>query len=479
MFQLSNETVAAYDRRLETAGVPENERADFRKWARFYLDFCHKYGHPPREPASVGPFLAKLASKRQSEARRSQASRAVNLLILRPGRPVAAASERSPAAPEPLPARQFEVREDLASGKDGTKAPADGVISAPSTGMSWEREYRDLEGSIKMRNYSTKTLAAYRLWTRKFQSFVRSKPTVNLSDEDVKSFLTDLAVREGVAASTQNQAFNALLFFYRHVLQREFGTLEGVVRAKRRPYVPVVLSRSEVEAVIGAIVPPYRLVALLLYGCGLRLAECLELRVHCFNLEARLLTIHDGKGQKDRSVPLPARILPEIRLQMEEVRRTFRADMEAGYAGTFLPRQLEKKFKKAAKDYIWQWFFPAATMTTVSGSTEKRRYHLHDSHVQGAVKRAAEAAGVAKRVSPHTFRHTFASHLLLAGYDLPTIQRLLGHGDVKTTMIYVQTVPTIMLKEVRSPLDLGIGPEVGVGRVGGAANQPGNDGAGR
>jgi len=176
----------------------------------------------------------------------------------------------------------------------------------------FEKEYRDLEGSIKLRNYSPKTLAAYRLWVGKFQAFVHSRPTDQLGDDEVRSFLTELAVRHGVAASTQNQAFNALLFIFRHVLRREFGQLANVVRAKRHRYVPVVLSHRETEAVLGELQPPYRLAGLLLYGCGLRLAECV-------NLDSMLLTVHDGKGQKDRTVPLPARALPAIREQMDFV----------------------------------------------------------------------------------------------------------------------------------------------------------------
>jgi integrase len=194
-------------------------------------------------------------------------------------------------------------------------------------------------------------------------------------------------------------------------------------------------------------------VVLLLYGCGLRLAECVNLRIHCFNLDAMLLTVHDGKGQKDRTVPLPARALTEIRQQMDNVRRLHSQDMAEDYAGVFLPRQLDKKYKNAAREFIWQWFFPAPNLTFLSGPREMRRYHLHESHVQGAVKAAAARAGIPKRVSPHTFRHTFASHLLLADYDLQTIQRLLGHTDIKTTMIYLQTVPTLTLKEAKSPLD--------------------------
>jgi integron integrase len=307
-----------------------------------------------------------------------------------------------------------------------------------------------------VRNYSGRTLEAYRFWVAKFQAFVHSRPVADLGTQEVRGFLSELAVRHRVAASTQNQAFNALLFFYRHVLRREFGQLDGVVRAKRHRYVPVVLSRAETEATLGQLQPPYRLVGLLLYGCGLRLTECVNLRVQCFDLDSRLLTIHDGKGQKDRTVPLPVRALPEIQKQMEIVRRLHSQDLAAGYAGTFLPRQLEKKYKNAAKEFIWQWFLPAHSLTFVPALREQRRYHLHESHVQGAIKQAATRAGIPKRVSPHTFRHTFASHLLLANYDLQTIQRLLGHGDVKTTMIYLQTVPSVTLKEAKSPLDCAI-----------------------
>ena len=304
-----------------------------------------------------------------------------------------------------------------------------------------------------LRNYSRKTLAAYRLWVGKFQGFVHSRPTDQLGGDEVRGFLTELAVRYGVAAATQNQAFNALLFFFRHILRREFGQLDGVVCAKRHRYVPVVLSPAETETILGELRPPYRLVGLLLYGCGLRLMECVNLRVQCFNLDSMLLTVHDGKGQKDRTVPLPGRALAEIRAQMEFVRRLHAQDLAAGYAGTFLPRQLEKKCKNAGKEFIWQWFFPAPTLTFIPKLQEQRRYHLHESHVQGAVKQAAAQAAIPKRVSPHTFRHTYASHLLLANYDLQTIQRLLGHSDIKTTMIYLQTVPSVTLKEAKSPLD--------------------------
>jgi integron integrase len=321
-------------------------------------------------------------------------------------------------------------------------------------GVSWQAQYEGLRNAVRIRNYSPKTLATYRGWTRKFQTFVRSKPPAALSTDDVKAFLTDLAVRQSVAASTQNQAFNALLFFFRHVLGREFGKVEGVVRAKRRPYVPVVLSRAEVDAVIGALEEPFRLAVLLLYGCGLRISECLNLRVHCLNLDAMVLTVHDGKGQKDRTVPLPKRALPELRKQLEVVRDLHQEDLRSGYAGVFLPGQLERKYRNAPREFIWQWLFPAPCLSYVRETGENRRYHLLDTPVQKAVKQAAAVTGIPKRVSPHVFRHSFASHLLQANYDIRTIQSLLGHSDVKTTMIYTQTVPSVTLKEAQSPLDL-------------------------
>ena len=372
MQQVAEETRVAFERRLERARVPAPQRPDYQKWVRFYLDFCRKYGHPPRSPTSLGPFLGKLAARHQSVEQRDQAADAIRLLLAGPAVPsvsVAMQAARGPAAiatmaggqsppdapralaPQAPPMPPVQAGAPAAPPKTsvaGSPGPAPAPPPVVGRGASWEKEYRDLEGSIKLRNYSPKTLAAYRLWVGKFQAFVRSRPPDQLGVDEVRGFLTDLAVRHGVAGSTQNQAFNALLYFFRHVLRREFGQLDGVVRAKQHRYVPVVLSHSETEAILSELEPPYRLVGLLLYGCGLRLAECVNLRVQCFNLDSMLLTVHDGKGQKDRTVPLPARALPQVREQMDFVRRLHAQDLAAGYAGTFLPRQLEKKYKNAA-----------------------------------------------------------------------------------------------------------------------------------
>ncbi|MHB8091205.1 MAG: phage integrase N-terminal SAM-like domain-containing protein [Syntrophales bacterium] len=190
-----------------------------------------------------------------------------------------------------------------------------------------------------------------------------SIPPALLSTDNVKEFLTSLAVKSKVSSTTQNQAFNSLLFFYRHVLGKEFGKIDGVVRAKRRPYIPVVLSREEIDAFLRHLPPPYDLVVKLLYGCGLRLFECLGLRVHCMNFDAGMVTVHDGKGQKDRTVPLPQTIMPELRAHLNSLKTLHRSDLEQGYAGVFLVNALEQKYKNAAKEFIWQWFFPAMQLT--------------------------------------------------------------------------------------------------------------------
>lgn len=270
---------------------------------------------------------------------------------------------------------------------------------------------------------------------------------------DVKDFLSFLAVERHVSASSQNQAFNALLFLFRHVLEKEFDKVEGVVRAKRKPYIPVVLSREEIDRIVMYARYPYDLIIKLLYGCGLRLGECMNLRVQNFNFDFGVLTVHDGKGQKDRTVPLPAALIPELRKQLETVTTLHQSDMEADYSGVFLFGLLEKKYKNAAKELVWQWFFPAKELTFVSDVKEYRRYHLHDSHVQKAITGAVRRAKIPKRATAHTFRHSFASHLLQANYDIRTIQELLGHSDVRTTMIYTHTVKSQTIKEAKSPLD--------------------------
>lgn len=310
-----------------------------------------------------------------------------------------------------------------------------------------------LAGEIKARHYSRKTLKAYADWSRKFQVYLKHKPPMDLSAEDVKAYLTYLAVTCKVSASTQNQAFNALLFLFRHILKRDFGDHKDVPRAKRSSYIPVVLTRQEVDAVVQHLSHPYDLVVKLLYGCGLRLFECLKLRVQNFNFDECVLTVMDGKGKKARTVPIPQSVLQELLAQIERVKAVHDEDLRAGYSGVLLEDALDKKYRNAAKDFIWQWFFPQQNLTFIQETKELRRFHLSDKDVQEFLYRAVRKARITKRVTSHTFRHSYATHLLQANYDIRTIQTLLGHNDVRTTMIYTHCVPSRTLKDLKSPLD--------------------------
>jgi len=260
-------------------------------------------------------------------------------------------------------------------------------------------------------------------------------------------------VEKQVSASTQNLAFNALLFFFRHVLDKDFGDFKGIPRAKKTKYVPSVLSRKEIDTIINHLEYPYDIVVKLLYGCGLRLTECLNIRVQDINFEEGIVTVF-GKGRKFRKVLLPKKILPEMRTHLERVKKLHTRDLKEDYDGVFMPDLLDKKYKNGAKELRWQFFFPARKLTRIPGAKAYRRFHLHETHVQKAVRKAVREAEIPRRATPHTFRHSYATHLLKAGYDIRTVQELLGHSDVRTTMIYTQTLRHPQPKEVLSPYDI-------------------------
>jgi integron integrase len=433
---------AEYEALLRNRSVPTGLHPLYKKWLRFYLDFCRKYRFQETERKSLEHFLQKLQEKKQTDLQQQQASRAIMLYY-------ELNEKQDNTLKEPLDIDSMsQIPEKQAT---ATILPLQSTKSA--TGMSWVEAYTRLSNEIQVRHYSPKTLKTYKMWVGHFQTFTKSPDPVSLSTEDVKAFLTFLAVTKKFSASTQNQAFNALLFFYRHVLKQEFDKVEGVVRAKRRPYIPVVLSRDEVDQIITQLDPPYDLVVKMLYGCGLRLLECLRLRIQCLNFDAGIVTVHDGKGRKDRTVPLPVTILPELKKHYKSLKDLHRRDLDKKYAGVFLVNALERKYPKAATKFAWQWFFPAVNLTRVPETKEYRRYHLHETRVQKAIKEAVEKVRIGMRASANTFRHSFASHLLQANFDIRTIQELLGHSDVRTTMIYTHTVKSVTIKEARSPLD--------------------------
>lgn len=323
----------------------------------------------------------------------------------------------------------------------------------------WQRAFEQQRLEIELRHYSKRTLKLYTYWAKRLQRFVGSETSpLALNEAHVKAFLGDLAIEQKLAASTQNQAFNALLFFFKHGLDRPLQELKGIPRAKRRRKPPVLLSQSEVATILKALprhgLQNYRLVVQMLYGCGLRLKEVLCIRLQDLDFDNNLLYVRRGKGDKDRVVPLPQLLRADLQRHIKAIRVLHQKDLEnKDYAGVFLPNGIDRKLPGAAKSFYWQWLFPAIQLTQLPDQEIWQRHHLHGSHVQKTLKQVIAQLGLLKRVSPHTFRHAFASHLLQAGYDLQTIQQLLGHSDIRTTMIYLHTRPHSEQKPVLSPLD--------------------------
>jgi integron integrase len=309
-----------------------------------------------------------------------------------------------------------------------------------------------LRERARLRHYSKRTEAAYVLWTRRFVRFHAMRHPRMLGPNDVSAFLSDLATRLHVSASTQNQALAALLFLYRDVLRAPLPWLEGVERARTPARLPVVLTRAEVAKVLEEMSAAPKLIAMLMYGSGLRLMEAATLRVKDLNMTDRSITIRSGKGGKDRITVLPERCIASLRAHLVEVERKWRADLRDAAFGVELPGAFDRKVPAAARSWTWYWVFPASRIYIDRASGVHRRHHLHETVVQKAVVAAAHAARIERRVTCHSLRHSFATHLLESGYDIRTIQELLGHSDVSTTMIYTHVLNRGG-RGVRSPID--------------------------
>lgn len=308
-----------------------------------------------------------------------------------------------------------------------------------------------VHAALRSRHYSRRTEEAYVMWIKRFIFFHNKRHPSSMGGEEVNAFLSWLATEQHVSASTQNQALGALLFLYRHVLNDPLPWLDDVVRASRPVRLPVVLTPEEVRRVLSRMAGPAHLVALLLYGCGLRLLEGLMLRIKDIDFERGQIHVRDPKGRRDRHTMLPQMAAPLLRHQLERAREIHNDDLNAGFGAVWLPEAIDRKIPTASRSWGWQWIFPAATRYKEPSGLQ-RRHHLHESVVQRAVKRAAAEAGVDKRVTCHTFRHSFATHLLERGHDIRTVQELLGHRDVSTTMIYTHVL-RYGARGVRSPLD--------------------------
>jgi integron integrase len=305
---------------------------------------------------------------------------------------------------------------------------------------------------MRLRRYSYLTEKVYWHWIRHFILFHNKQHPKDLGAKEIQSFLSHLAVAKNVSASTQNQALSALLFLYQRVLNVDLPWLNEIVRSKRPARVPVVLTRNEVARLLGALEGRHWLIASLLYGSGLRLHECLRLRVKDIDAEYLQLTIRDGKGAKDRYTTLPERLLPHLERQFNNSRSIFESDMAKSRNGASMPFVIDRKYKNAPREWKWQNVFPSAKYSYIRFNRERRWHHMHASSVQRAVKLALNKANIDKHASSHTLRHSFATHLLESGYDIRTVQELLGHSNVRTTMVYTHVIKRGG-RGVKSPLD--------------------------
>jgi integron integrase len=307
---------------------------------------------------------------------------------------------------------------------------------------------------MRLRHYSIRTERSYINWMRRYILFHDKRHPQDMGPAEIEAFLTHLAVQGKVARSTQNQAFNALLFLYREVLGISLDDAGiNAMRAHKKGTLPIVLTKDEVRRVIMATTGVHQLIAKFLYGSGLRLIECLRLRVQDLDFSLREVTVREGKGDKDRLTLFPETVHAVMRDHLERVRIVHEKDLADGYGRVYLPHALARKYPNAEREWRWQYVFPADRLSQDPRSDDIRRHHIHEKAVQRAVHNAVKQTGVVKRATPHTLRHSFATHLLLDGCDIRTVQELLGHHDVSTTMIYTHVLREQGFQRVKSPLD--------------------------
>ncbi|NNC77310.1 MAG: integron integrase [Woeseiaceae bacterium] len=308
--------------------------------------------------------------------------------------------------------------------------------------------------AFRLHHYSYRTEQTYKKWMRRFIIFHNKRHPKDMGADEISAFLNDLAVNRLVSASTQNQALSALLFLYKKVLGVDLPWLNDFTNAKRPARAPVVMTRAEVNKVLSLMRDRHWLMASLLYGSGIRMSECLNLRVQDIDFDYLQLTVRDGKGGKDRRTILPGSLIEPIEKQLEWVKGLLERDKAAGRPGVSLPTAIQRKYEGASLSWTWQYLFPSSKYALIRRNNGYRRHHAHPSGLSRAVKAAVMESGISKRATSHTFRHSFATHLLESGYDIRTVQELLGHSDVKTTQIYTHVLQRGG-HAVRSPLDIG------------------------
>jgi len=311
---------------------------------------------------------------------------------------------------------------------------------------------QSVRNKLRVKHYSPNTEKLYVNWILRYIYFYNKKHPNDLGVKEIRNFLNFLAVKKHVAPSTQNQALNALIFLYKEILRKDIGKIDQIERAKYKKSAPVVLSKHEVKTVLNHITGVEYIVCSLLYGSGLRLSEALRLRVKDIDFEYKQILVRDGKGAKDRFTVLPEKIIPLIKNQIKKVKNLHKQDLSKGFGKTTLPYALAEKYPNANKEFAWQYVFPSKIFAKDEKTGQLYRHHIYSSTIQRKVKTASKKSGINKHISPQVFRHSFATHLLQDGYDIRTVQELLGHKSVRTTMIYTHVINKGGFG-VRSPLD--------------------------
>jgi integron integrase len=453
-----------FDKRMVLAGVPLVQRPFYRKWLEEYYRFCGIRGLPVRDEGNLALYLDGMVKQGRAGFQVSQARAAVLLnweageqeiglgqKVIRSTLVMRTARMDIDSLPAAIPEREGSGYADDAGMKKEEAGMDGGGSDREMLQEEWLHVIRRVEEEVRLRHYSPRTLKAYRHWTRSFAQACGAIPPGAVEEAQAKRFLASLAAR-GVSAATQNQAFSAVQFLFANVWRRSFEGLAATPRAPHRAALPDVLRRDEVQMLLAGLQPPFKLLAQVLYGCGLRLNEGLGLRIRDLDLRGNVVRTVNGKGNKSRAVPLPKKLAPLLEDHLKVVREQYEEDLRAGYSGAFLPRPLAGKLPGAARDWSWQWVFPGKRLTLASDGGGLWRYHLHETTVQKEIKRAAKRSGMIRKVTPHTFRHSYATHLLQMGYDIRTVQDLLGHSDLATTMIYTHVVQSLSGR-VMSPLD--------------------------
>lgn len=402
---------------LNKQHIPEKKVAYYLRWVALYDAYCQQHGLQGQSSEAVTSFATDLAKEHESW-QVLQAKEAVRLFIYFTGKGQEKAAEKGSAE------------------EQGWAEVDDLMVKA-----------------LRLRHRSYSTEQTYRSWVRRFAAHIGHKPHGSVDQSDIENFLSHLAVEGKVAVSTQNQAFNALLFLFRHVLDKDIQGMDAAVRSRLPKKLPVVLSRQEVMRLLDAMNGATKLIAALIYGGGLRLEECLRLRIKDVDFERGFLAIRSGKGDKDRQTLLAESVRELLREHILRVRRLYDEDRGNNIDGVWLPDALELKYPNAGKEWAWFWVFPSTGLSADPVTKKIRRHHIFPTTVQKAFKQAVIRTGIAKQASVHTLRHSFATHLLEAGYDVRTLQELLGHTNLQTTMIYTHVAKKNLLG-VRSPLDI-------------------------